>query len=275
MNSDFDSDKPYNREDSKAFTTQMLEKLSEKYDVMVNGGNAYVLPYADHILDIPTESSNYLRASESVPFVSMVLHGYVNYTGSALNMQGDVQYSLLKAIENGANLYFVLSNQNTNALKESDTYNKYYSVGYDIWKDDMIKYYDIVNEALGDLQTSRIVDHEFLDALRVIDAEDTTTSAEDEAESKRAEDAERQRLRAELEAQRGSSSSGYAGGSSSNRPSSSSTAQKYETVRGSVVRVEYENGTSFIINYNSYDITVEYGGETHEVEALNFIRIDG
>lgn len=276
LNSDFDSDKPYNREDSKAFTTQMLEKLSEKYDVMVNGGNAYVLPYANHILDIPTESSNYLRASESVPFVSMVLHGYVNYTGSALNMQGDVQYSLLKAIENGANLYFVLSNQNTNALKESDTYNKYYSVGYEIWKDDMIQYYDIVNKALGDLQTSRIVNHEFLNALRIIDAGDTSTTAGDnEAESKRAAEAERQRLRAELEAQRGGSSSGYAGGSSSSRPSSSSTTQKYETVRGSVVRVEYENGTSFIINYNSYDITVEYGGETHEVEALNFIRIDG
>ena len=41
------------------------------------------------------------------------------------------------------------------------------------------------------------------------------------------------------------------------------------------MRVEYENGTNFIINYNSYDVTVEYGGETYEVEALNFVRIDG
>lgn len=277
LNSDFDSDKPYNREDSKAFTVQMLEKLSEKYDVMVDGGNAYVLPYADHILDIPTESSNYLRASESVPFVSMVLHGYVNYAGSALNMEGDVQYSLLKAIENGANLYFVLCSQNTNALKESDTYNKYYSVGYDIWKDDMIEYYDIVNEALGDLQTSRIVDHEFLNALRIIDAEENVgdSTEDDESEAKRAAEEERQRLRAELVAQRGGTATGSYASSSGSRPSSSNTTKKYETVRGSVVRVEYENGTSFIINYNSYDVTVEYGGETYEVEALNFIRMNG
>ena len=57
--------------------------------------------------------------------------------------------------------------------------------------------------------------------------------------------------------------------------SSGGSTQKYETVSGSVVRVEYENGTSFIINYNSYDVTVTYGGETYEVEALNFVRVDG
>ncbi len=279
LNSDFDEDEPYNREDSKEFTTKLLEQLSEKYDVMLDGGNAYVLPYADHILDIPTESSNFLRASESVPFVSMVLHGYVNYTGSALNMEGDVQYSLLKAIENGANLYFILSYQNTNALKESDTYNKFYSVAYDIWKDDMIEYYNIVNEALRDLQTTKIVDHEFMDALRIMDEDETEdiSSADQESAAKKAAEEERQRLRAELKAQRNGGTVNYSGSGSSSSTGSSSggDTQRYETVSGSVVRVEYENGTSFIINYNSYDVTVEYGGETYEVEALNFVRIDG
>lgn len=280
LNSDFDEDEPYNREDSKKFTTQLLEKLSEKYDVMLDGGNAYVLPYADHILDIPTESSNFLRASESVPFVSMVLHGYVNYTGGALNMEGDVQYSLLKAIENGASLYFVLSYQNTNALKESDTYNKFYSVAYDVWKDDMIKYYDIVNEALRDLQTTQIVDHVFMEALRIVEKDETegSSSVDKESEEKKAAEEERLRLRAELEAQRTGRTPNYSGsssGSTSGGSSSGADTQKYETVTGSVVRVEYENGTNFIINYNSYDVTVEYGGETYEVEALNFVRIDG
>ena len=247
---------------------------------MLDGGNAYVLPYANHILDIPTESSNFLRASESVPFVSMVLHGYVNYTGGALNMEGDVQYSLLKAIENGASLYFVLSYQNTNALKESDTYNKFYSVAYDVWKDDMIKYYDIVNEALRDLQTTQIVDHVFMEALRSVEKDETEggSSVDKESEEKKAAEEERLRLRAELEAQRTGQAPNYSGsssGSTSGGSSSGADTQKYETVTGSVVRVEYENGTNFIINYNSYDVTVEYGGETYEVEALNFVRIDG
>lgn len=282
LNSDFDEEEPYNREDSKEFTLQMLESLSEKYDVMVNGGNAYVLPYVNHILDLPTESSNFLRASESVPFVSMVLHGYVNYTGSALNMEGDVQYSFLKAIENGASLYFILCYQNTNAVKESDTYNRYYSVAYDVWKDDMVTYYDTINESLRDLQTSLIVDHEFMSAMRIMDEDETeeVTVEDQESEEERAAEEERQRLRAELEAQRGGgdTDSDYTSGSSSTYSGSSSSSQnsqRYETVSGTVVRVEYETGTNFIINYNSYDVTVEYDGETYQVEALNFVRIDG
>lgn len=163
LNSDFDEDNPYNREDAKAATVEILSKLDEKYSVMINGGNSYAVPYADHIIDIATDSSNLLRASETVPFVTMVLHGYTSYSGSAINMEGDVQKTLLKAIETGSSLYFTLCYQNTTALKESDEYNKYYSVSYDIWKDDMIEYYNLINEALADVQTEKVVNHRFLD----------------------------------------------------------------------------------------------------------------
>ena len=83
-----------------------------------------------------------------------------------------------------------------------------------------------------------------------------------------------------MEAQRGGgdTDSDYTSGSSSTYSGSSSSSQnsqRYETVSGTVVRVEYETGTNFIINYNSYDVTVEYDGETYQVEALNFVRIDG
>ena len=49
---------------------------------------------------------------------------------------------------------------------------------------------------------------------------------------------------------------------------------KYYTVSGTVVRVEYENGSSFILNYNSYDVKAVYNGETIEIDALGFVRID-
>ena len=49
---------------------------------------------------------------------------------------------------------------------------------------------------------------------------------------------------------------------------------KYKTVSGSVVRVEYEGGVNFILNYNSYAITVEYDGQEYEIAGLDFVRID-
>lgn len=176
LNSDFNEDDPYNREDAKEATTELLAKLDEKYSVMLTGGNAYSVKYADHILDIATDSSNLLRAGETVPFVTMVLHGYTNYSGSALNMEGDVQASILRSIENGASLYFTLVYDNTTALKESDEYNKYYSVSYEIWKDEMVEYYNEVNEALGDLQAAIVVDHAFPQANRDFGEEEQDNS---------------------------------------------------------------------------------------------------
>ncbi len=228
LNSDFDDEEPYNREDSKEATVELLSKLDEKYSVMINGGNSYAVPYADHIIDIATDSSNLLRASETVPFVTMVLHGYTNYTGSAINMEGDVQKTLLKAIETGSNLYFTLCYQNTTALKESDEYNKYYSVSYDIWKNDMIKYYNTINEALCDVQAERVVNHSFLAGKF------NESGAEEMDES-----------------------------------------QVYAVESGSIVCVEYENGTKFIVNYNSFPVVANDGAEQVEVDALGFVKIEG
>ncbi|MGM9665742.1 MAG: DUF5696 domain-containing protein [Eubacteriales bacterium] len=38
-----------------------------------------------------------------------------------------------------------------------------------------------------------------------------------------------------------------------------------------IVRVEYENGEGFILNYNSYDVTVVYEGTTYNIESLGYI----
>ena len=50
--------------------------------------------------------------------------------------------------------------------------------------------------------------------------------------------------------------------------------EKYATESGSVVRVEYEGGVNFILNYNSFDITVQFDGQIYTIGALGFVRID-
>ncbi len=173
LNSDFDEDEPYNREDSKGFVSDALKYISGandgKLDVMVDGGNAYALGYADHILNAALDSSRYNNASYSVPFVGVVLHGYVNFAGAPLNMEGDVNYAKLKAIENGASVYFTLSYRNTQNLKEDFYLSKYYSVRYDIWFDDVVEIYNELNSELKDVQDKLIIDHQFLSGMRVPD----------------------------------------------------------------------------------------------------------
>ncbi len=163
LNSDFDEDEPYNREDSKQFTVDAFEHLKKEYgNVMTDSGNAYTWKYVDHILNVAIDSSRYNFASEAVPFVGVVLHGSIQFAGTPLNMEGDLKYAMLKAIENGASPYFILSYQNTNVLKEDYVLSKYYSIRYDIWSDDIIDTYSAMNSVLADVQDKYIVDHQFL-----------------------------------------------------------------------------------------------------------------
>lgn len=316
LNSDFDEDEPYHREDNKQFTVSLLEQMDADIDnIMVEGGNAYTLKYADVITGMSLSSSQFVNASESIPFIGMVLHGSKVFTGNATNMEGDINEAILRAIESGASMYFILSYQNTSKLKEDMTLSKYYSVSYEIWKEDLAEYYTTLNEATKDLQTSYIVDHEFLlDAERVPDAdeleadklaEEAAKLAEEEAAAAKEKEAARKARYAERLARQAGT---YVEPEESEVPADDATLdnenvsndesgedanlneygeeeiveeeeeknipEKYATVSGSVVRVEYENGVNFILNYNSYEIQVTYEGTNYTIGALSFVRID-
>lgn len=285
LNSDFDKKEPYNREDSKAFTTDVLSDMYESdYSVMLEGGNAYTLGYADHILEVSLDSSRYSRASESVPFAGMVLHGCVNFTGEAINMAGDTKYELLKAIENGASIYFTLSMQNTSLLKSHDDLSKYYSVAYDIWYDELVEIYNRLNGAVADLQDKQIVDHEFLVGERVPTAEEIEADKE-ETQKEELKKAEEEKLKAEkdalaallaerLAALGGGKTPGGFKPPSSDVASGNKNQNKYISDDGKIVKVTYEGGKAFILNYNNFEITVEDDGNKYSVGALDFVVVE-
>ena len=192
LNSDFDEDEPYNREDNKDYTVQAFEDLkSAGYSLMTEGANAYTWGYVDHMINVDLESSRYIKSSASVPFIGVVLHGYVQFAGTPLNEEGDTDYAILRALENGAGLYFILSYQNTNELKEDVFLSQYYSVQYKYWKEDVISYYTQLNSLLRDVQDKVIIAHEFLEGERVLDLDELQADLEeqlkDAAEAERKE----------------------------------------------------------------------------------------
>lgn len=297
LNSDFDEDDPYHREDSKEFTMELLEQMDNECEsIMVDDGNSYTMQYADVVLNASLTSSKYNNTSESIPFLGMVYHGSKVITGSAINMKGDINEAILNAIENGASMYFVLSYENTNLLKDDFQWNSYYSVKYDIWKDDVVKYYTKLNDATKDLQTEYITGHEFLEAVRTPDAdeiaaeeqlaEDNWARAQEEAATVLLKERRNKRLYARLDGEDYESISlditqdeideraAKILPTYTTEEDVAAKEQRYKTVSGSVVCVEYENGVKFILNYNSYDITLEYEGTTYNVGALDFVRID-
>ena len=180
--SDFDEDDPYNREDSKNYIVEAFKyfKEDQKYSkVITAGGNAYTWQYVDTITDVATESSSHRYYSATVPFLGMVLHGYMETATTPINMEGNADYAILRAIENGTALKFLLSYDNTELLKKEESTSVYYSVRYDIWFDTLLEYYNKVNTAIGDVQAQTITEHKFIDdAIRVPDNDELLVDAE-------------------------------------------------------------------------------------------------
>ena len=219
----------------------------------------------------------------------MVLHGYVDFTGEAINMEGDVSRALLKTIENGASLYYVLSYENTVDLKESEDFNDYYSVSYSTWKDTIESQYQEINDAMSDLQDKLITDHEFIEAERVLSADEQ--AEQDEAQQKVDEEnveysqnqeeinerqsALKERIASEypeLDSSKGIRSSKEVLDDLGLTKSSVEILDSTVT-SGTVVRIEYEGGVQFILNYNSFGVSVTVDGQSYEVGALSFVRI--
>ena len=179
LNSDFDEKDSYNREDNKEHTKQAFSYLQNAgYSLMTDKGNAYTWSYVDHLINVDLDSSRYVASSASVPFIGAVLHGYIEFTGTPFNKEGDTDYAILRAIENGAGIYFVLSYQNTAELKEDVFLSQHYSVQYDIWRDDVISYYNQLNGLLKDVQTKEIIAHQFLEGSRVLDRDELLNNIE-------------------------------------------------------------------------------------------------
>ena len=182
LNADYDEDKTVLREEAKQYVLEALAYFGESYDVMLDEANAYTWRYADHILNIPLDSSRYNYEQNTIPFMGVVLHGYVQFAGSPLNMEGDLKYAMLKAMENGASVYFVLSYANTELLKEDILLSQNYSVRYDIWQSRLVDIYHEINAVLFDVQNKLIVGHEFLNGERVPDEDELLEDIAKEAE---------------------------------------------------------------------------------------------
>lgn len=168
LSSDNDEDNIMTREEAKASISELLSRMREDGNsLMLSGGNAYTFKYADKITDLPLDSSRNIYTTEAVPFLGILLHGLVDYTGTAINLDGDFDYSVLKCIENGASPYFILSYtdedvDNTSELKNFKEFSKYYSIKYNIWKNDLIETYRTLNDALSDVRDCTISQHERL-----------------------------------------------------------------------------------------------------------------
>ena len=128
-------------------------------NIMINMGNDYAAVYSDMITNMDLQGSEYTILDAYVPFYQMAMHGYVNYTGTALNVSGNAQEELLASAEYGAGLYFTLMRETAFALQKT-LYTEYYGSDFDAWHSRLLEIYTRYNEELGHIFNQEMTNHE-------------------------------------------------------------------------------------------------------------------
>lgn len=144
--------------------------------VVTDGGNMYVLSYADAILNVPMYSSNINSEVAMVPFYQMVLHGYVDYAGTPFNMSVNNDEALLKALEYGACLYYSWMTREDSLLAGSDLSIKLYSLDYKNTYNEAVERYTALKGFYEATATATLDKHEEVqdDVFRSVYSDGTT-----------------------------------------------------------------------------------------------------
>ncbi len=160
--SDFETKELFDMHELEETLVEQYKKITEKSTMLMKAPNSYALPYADYISSLPSFSSDYLICDYEVPFVQIVLHGYVPYSSESISSSEDTQEAFLKAIETGSSLMFTITANSARVMKDSYKYNFLYCSDYKLWIDTAARLYKELNGEMKELQTVEIQDHKML-----------------------------------------------------------------------------------------------------------------
>lgn len=129
--------------------------------VLADGANAYVLPYVDHITNVPLSSSKFDIFDCDIPFYQMVMHGLKAYSTTAVNGDAQMADLILDAVASGSNIRFDLMAEEANGLKDT-RYDVYYYADAQYWTEDAAGCYRFVKDILSDVSNQKITEYNIL-----------------------------------------------------------------------------------------------------------------
>jgi len=153
----------YSRSEAIAQSRNELELLSNYYNVSLVKANAFAYDYVSKIYGNYTSSSLYTYMTDSIPFISLVLSGYVEMYSEEINFIPDYTEYCLRLIEYNIYPYFTITEANSSKLRYTNSEGLYTSE-YKLWEGEIKSFYNYCNNALKGVTNASMVSHEYLDA---------------------------------------------------------------------------------------------------------------
>ncbi|MFA5006525.1 MAG: DUF5696 domain-containing protein [Candidatus Izemoplasmatales bacterium] len=148
------------REQTLAILTAELAEL-DAYDLALYRPNGYLWNLIDAYLLAPIESNKYAYVTDSVPFVSLVLHGAADLYSPYVNYVSDDAVFALRLIEYGIMPSFLITAEPTHRLRYTNSAYVYTS-HYDLWKDTIAAMHAEVGGVLGTVAGETMTYHRYV-----------------------------------------------------------------------------------------------------------------
>lgn len=158
LHADYSQEDGMSREAAAQALYDMVASLGKDASLLLSGGQARFALLADVLIDMPMSSAGHDITDYSVPFAAMVYSGKLSYTGACANLEYDNDSDYLRLIENGAGLYVRLCAGDGTELQNTD-FTSWFSIGYDVQKDDVLTRYAWLSEALDGCAGERLIRH--------------------------------------------------------------------------------------------------------------------
>lgn len=157
--SDFKRGNFLNREQAIASYQEMLAESEGSLAFYLP--NDYLFGFMEAYFDIPLTNNGYIYTSEAVPFIQIVLSGYVPYYGTALNFSSDTQEDLLRHVDFGVYPSYFLSFEPTGRILKTPS-SWIFTSSYNQWGREIEETYQWLNSLLGPVKGQSIIGRENL-----------------------------------------------------------------------------------------------------------------
>jgi len=152
--SDFKGGNVVNREEMIANYRALFSEDSG--DTAFYMPNDYLYKFMSAYYDMPISSSGYLYTTDTVPFLEIVLAGYVPYYGAVLNFSSDIEVDLLRHSDFGVYPAFFLTHEVTAKILNTQS-SWIYTSSIDQWQQDLEQSYQWLNKLLAPVKGQTIV----------------------------------------------------------------------------------------------------------------------
>ncbi|MBK8986580.1 MAG: hypothetical protein IPM39_10945 [Chloroflexi bacterium] len=152
--SDFKSGQRLNREEAIAHYQALLGESGLPLAFYLP--NDYLFGLMQAYYDMPLNNSGYIYTTTAVPFLPIVLSGYVPYYGVALNFSANSRADLLRHADYGVYPSYFLSHEATARILNTSS-NWIYSSSFAQWGEEIEANYAWLNALLGPVAGAHIV----------------------------------------------------------------------------------------------------------------------